>query len=90
MKPANSNRPMEGQALQDILKELATVNVLAMSLKMDLDPLDEEDIALGAEPLTPDQIKEELDKIANIVTRIAILNLKAESAEWYAANDSIE
>ena len=90
MKPANSNRPIEGQILTDILLELARVNVVASSLMRSLDPPDEEDIAAGAEPLTPDQIKEDLDQICNIVTRIAVVNLKAESGEWYAANDSIE
>lgn len=90
MIPANSNRPLEGQALQDILHELAMINTVAGMLKLNLEPLDQEDIAAGAEALTPEQINEDLDKICNIVTRIAIASLQAQPAEWYAANDSIE
>ena len=90
MKPANSNRPIEGQALTNILHELARVNVTIGSLKFDLEPLAEEDIAAGAEPLTSEQVQEELEKIAQIVTTVAIQHLKADPMEWYAANDMIE
>jgi hypothetical protein len=90
MQPANSNRPLEGAALDDILKELAEINVRAMSLKHDLGPLSDEDKALGAEPLTAEQISEELDQIANIVTRIVARNLKATGDEWVDANEDIE
>ncbi|EUB94845.1 hypothetical protein PMI07_002623 [Rhizobium sp. CF080] len=90
MQPANSNRPFEGSALANVLQELAEINVRAMSLKYDLEPLSEEDISMGAEPLGAEQIAEELDHIATIVTRIVLEHLKAEPGEWYEANDKIE
>ncbi len=90
MQPANSNRPFEGAALTDILHQLARINVIATSLKYELDPLSDEDEEAGAEPLTPDQIKEELDEIATIVTEIALNHVKAHAEEWIEANDEIE
>ena len=85
-----SNRPFEGQALEKVLGELALVNATAASLKMDLEPLTPEDKALGAEPLTTDQIQEALEQIMQIVTRIVQEHLNAAPAEWYAATEAIE
>lgn len=87
---ADNSRPMEGNALVDVLKELATVTVIADMLRTSLEPLSTEDIAAGAEPLTKEQIQEDLERISLIVTSVALVNLKAEPSEWYAANDSIE
>ncbi|MGK9052238.1 hypothetical protein [Neorhizobium petrolearium] len=69
---------------------MATINAIAHGLKYSLEPLSEEDIAAGAEPLTPEQITEGLDEIATIVTRIVLDHLKAKTDEWYSANDKIE
>lgn len=90
MQPPNSNRPFEGTALTEILRDLAAINVIATSLKYDLEPLSDEDRAAGAEPLTPAQITEDLDQIATIVTRIVLEHVKAQTGEWYDANDKIE
>lgn len=90
MQPANNNRPLEGAALEELLQDLAEINVTAMSLKYDLEPITEEDKALGVEPLTPTEIAQELDHIATIVTRIAMHQLKATADEWVEANDQIE
>ncbi len=75
----------------EAVKNLALVNTLASSLKFSLeDDLTQEDIAAGAEPLAREQIQAELDKICDLVTTIAILNLKAEPEEWLAAKNKIE
>ncbi|WP_170573535.1 hypothetical protein [Ruegeria atlantica] len=77
-------------ARAEILKELANINAVASSLSMDLeDDLTPEDIAAGAEPLTPEQIQAELKSICSSVTLIALEHLKAEGEEWIAVNDSI-
>lgn len=85
-----ATRPFDGQALDGILREFALVNVTAGSLKMNLEPLSPEDEAAGAEPLTPQQIQDDLEQIMQIVTRIVLNHLNAAPAEWYAANDAIE
>lgn len=89
MQAANGNRPIEGQALKEILHELASITAISDSLKLSLEPLTDEDRAAGAEPLSNEQINEELEKISRIATQIAILHLHAETEEWYAANDAI-
>lgn len=88
MKP--SNRPFEGQALKDILADLAGIDVLASSLKLDLEPLSEDDRAAGAGAITIATMRTELSRLSTLVTWIAIERLKAESSEWYEAHDSIE
>jgi hypothetical protein len=83
-------RPFEGQALEAVLKELALINAIASSLQMSLEPLSTEDKAAGAEPLTAEQIKEDLEKVLQLVTGIVLQHIRAEPEEWYAANDKIE
>ncbi|WBU61788.1 hypothetical protein [Paracoccus albus] len=85
-----TKRPMEGLYLRDCLKRLAEISVRADSLRHDLEPLGEDDIAAGAEPLTVEQISEELQGIATLATKIALDDLHATNEEWYAANDKIE
>lgn len=85
-----TKRPFEGQELHNILKELAYANVIAGTMKSSLDPLSEDDVAMGAEPLTPDQIKADLDKIMDVLAKVAVLYLKATREEWQAADDEIE
>lgn len=82
-------RPMEGMYLRDGLKRLARICALADGLRLDLEPLSEEDIAAGAEPLTSEQINESLQEIARIATALALEELQATPEEWYAANDSV-
>lgn len=65
------------------------MTAIADSLRYSLEPLTEADRAAGAEPLTKEQIQEELDQISQVVTFIALQDLRAESFEWYAANDAI-
>ncbi len=72
------------------LKNLATINVLASSLKFSMEPLTPEDIDAGAEPLTAEQIIEMMDEICDLVTAIALQQMKAEPEEWHAVNDQIE
>lgn len=84
------SRPLEGLALERILKELALVDAIAGSLKLSLEPLSDDDRTAGAEPLTPKQIQDDLDEMMRIITGIVFLHLKAESSEWYAATDAIE
>ncbi|MEL7258419.1 MAG: hypothetical protein AAFN80_11350 [Pseudomonadota bacterium] len=75
----------------EAVENLALVNTLASSLKFSLeDDLTQEDIAAGAEPLTREQIQAELDKICDLATTIAVLNLKAEPEEWLAAISKVE
>lgn len=83
-------RPFEGDALAAVLKQLALIDLKATSLKMDLGPLSEEDKAAGAEPLTPEQIAEELEAISVIVTKIVLEHLNVAPEEWYAAHDAVE
>ncbi len=85
----NARRPMEGWYLRDCLKKLANISAIAYSLKMDLEPLSEEDIAAGAEPLTPEQIQTELEEISRLATSLALDEMKATPEEWYEANDKI-
>lgn len=84
-----SNRPMEGLYLRDGLKKLAEICVLADGLRYSLEPLSAEDIAAGAEPLTPDAMAEDLQRIARLATSLALEEMKATPAEWYEANDKI-
>ena len=85
-----NKRPMEGWYLRDGLKKLAEICAIADSLRHNLEPLSEEDIAAGAEPLTPDQIIPDLERIARIATRLALEEMQATTDEWYKANASIE
>jgi len=85
-----AKRPMEGWYLRDALKKLAEIQARSFSLGQDLAPLEEEDIAAGAEPLTHEQIMEELNIIQRLATSLALEELQATSAEWYAATDAIE
>lgn len=82
-------RPMEGLYLRDGLKRLAEICTIADTMRMDLDPLTADDIAMGAEPLSPAQMQEDLQKIAMIATMLALEEFQAKPEEWYAANDSI-
>ena len=81
---------IDGVTFAVTLSKLALVNALSGSLKIDLEPLDPEDVAAGAEPLSLEQIQIELEKICQTVTEIAVVHLGASTAEWYAANDSVE
>ena len=83
-------RPWEGMYLRDALKKAALISALADSLRFDLEPLSDEDIALGAEPLTYEQISENLQSIARIATSLALEEMQATREEWCAANDAIE
>ena len=82
-------RPMEGLYLRDALKKLAEISAVAFSLKCDLEPLTDDDIAHGAEPLSAQQIEAELDRISDLVTMFALDELRATSDEWLKASDSI-
>lgn len=84
-----SKRPMEGWYLRDCLKKLASISVVADSLRMDLEPLSDEDIAAGAQPLSPEQIQTELEEISRLATSLALDEMKATREEWYEANDKI-
>ena len=80
---------MEGWYLRDALKRLAEICATADGLRYELEPLSEDDVAAGAEPLTPEQINEALENISRIATRLALEEMQATPEEWYAANDSI-
>jgi hypothetical protein len=84
------DRPLNGEALEDILRQLAEISAIAFSLKYELEPLTPEDIQAGAEPLSQGQIQESLDSIQNMITILALNDLKATREEWYAANDGIQ
>jgi hypothetical protein len=90
MTGAEEKRPMEGWYLRDALRKLAEICALSSALRYSLEPLSDEDIAAGAEPLTPEQIIPDLERISRIATSLALEELQATSTEWYAANDSIE
>ena len=83
-------RPMEGWYLRDGLKKLAEICVIADGLSSSLEPLTDEDIEMGAEPLTMDQIVPDLERIAMLATSLALEELQATREEWYAANNSVE
>jgi len=83
-------RPLEEEALELLLRELAQVFAIAAGLKDQLEPLSDEDIALGAEPLTKEQIQEDLNQIERKVTAIVLNHLKADRDEWYAAVDTVQ
>lgn len=89
-----SNQPFERAAMgadrAEAIKNLALINVIATSLKLSMEPLTQEDLNAGAEPLTADQIQESMDEICDLVTVIALQQLKAEPEEWISANDQIE
>ena len=87
---ANSKRPMEGWYLRDGLKKLAEICAIADSLRYDLEPLSDDDIAAGAEPLSHEQIAPELQRIALLATSLALEEMQATREEWYAATDSIK
>lgn len=86
---SNDNCALTGETLTAVLDQLALICVTADTLKMDLEPLSDEDRASGAEPLSLEQIQQSLASISMIATTIAISHLKADSADWYAANDRI-
>ena len=86
----NDDRPLQGQALQDILAQLAEISGIAFSLKHELSPLSQDDIQAGAEPLAQGQIQESLDRIQTMIAWLALNDLGATSKEWYAANDGIQ
>ena len=86
----STKRPMEGWYLRDGLKRLATICAIADGMRYSLEPLSDEEISAGAEPLTPTQMQEELGRIALIATQVALEEMQATSEEWYAANNSIE
>lgn len=85
-----NERPFEGQALTNILVELAEISATAFSLEHDLAPLTQDMIEAGAEPLSQDQIKDALDEIQTRITILARQNLQATSEEWIAANGTIQ
>ena len=84
------SRPLQGKALEEILRQLAEISAIAFSLKHDLSPLSPEDIQSGAEPLSQEQIQDSLDEIQTMITVLARKDLGATSEEWYAANDGIQ
>lgn len=90
MPADESKRPFEGYALHALLQELATINVIAFGLRHDLEPLSAEDIEAGAEPLTAAQIRDDLEFIQTVVTRIVAEHLKATTEEWVTATDTME
>ena len=81
---------MEGWYLRDAMKKLAEICAIADSMRHSLmEPLTEEDIAMGAEPLTPEQMAPDLERIARLATGLALEELQATPEEWYRANDKI-
>lgn len=82
-------RPMEGLYLRNALKKLAEISAIAASMRYSLEPLSEEDIELGAEPLTPDQMMPDLERIFQLASSFALEELQATSTEWHDANDAI-
>ena len=82
-------RPMEGLYLRDCLKRLAEICALADSMRLSLDPLTDDDIEAGAEPLTPEQMQPDLEMISRLATMLALDEIQATPEEWYAANDAI-
>lgn len=85
MPPVPANRPFEGQALKDILADLAEISQVASGLSDELNPLLPEYIAAGAEPLTLPQIREALEQIQQLAFTIARMRLQATSEEWNKA-----
>lgn len=75
-------RPLEEEALAVFLRELATADAIAWSLSRDLEPPSEEDRAHGAEPLSKEQIQDELAKISKIMETVALYHLRATPGEW--------
>lgn len=89
MEQPETGRPMEGGYLQDALKKLAEICVIADSLRFDIGPVSEEDSAFGAEPLTLEQIGPELEKITRIAISLALEDIRATTDEWLAAHEAI-
>lgn len=87
---ATGTRPLEGPELRNLLLELARINVISQSLKYEMEPLSEEEVAAEMKPISAEQMAEDLDEIATLVTRIVLEHLKAQPDEWYAANEQIE
>lgn len=83
-------RTLTEAEFRDALRTLAEVCVKAFSLRQDLAPLTAEDIELGAEPLTQEQIHESLDSIQDELTKLALNTLHATREEWLAANDTVQ
>ncbi|WP_111347642.1 hypothetical protein [Acuticoccus sediminis] len=84
-----SKRPIEGEALAEILQELARADMRAVSLRFDLDPLSDEDKRSGAKPLSMREIQDELENISRTITGVALFHLGASRDEWYAAHEDI-
>lgn len=90
MAEAKPLRPMEGWYLRDALKKLAEIDAIASNLRYTLaDPLTEEDIAAGAEPLSPEQISEDLERISRTIFSFATEELQATGDEWLSATDKV-
>ena len=80
---------VDGIDFATTLSKLALIHALAWSLKHDLDPLSPEDASAGAEPLSAEQIQAELDRICELISQVALQDLKATGDEWLEATDSI-
>lgn len=87
---ADKNRALHGEPLEAILRELAEISSIAFSLSHELQPLSQEDIEAGAEPLSQGQIQEYLNDIQMRIAILALGDLKATRGEWYAANDGVQ
>jgi len=83
-------RTLSEDQFKQALETLAKVSATAFSLREDLMPLTLDDLAIGAEPLSREQIKGELDSISNDLTLLALETLGASREEWYAANDTVQ
>lgn len=83
-------RAAMGADRAEAIRNLALINAIASSLKFSMEPLTQEDLDAGAEPINADQIQESMDEICDLVTAIALQQLKAEPEEWISANDQIE
>ena len=84
------NKSLSDRQFTQILRELASISVIAFSLKNDLSPLSPEDIQMGAEPLNQGQIQGQLDDIQSRIASLALVTLGASKDQWYAANDGIQ
>jgi hypothetical protein len=76
---SSARRRLEGQALADLLKELATICAIADGLRLIHDP-----------PLTNEHLQAELTGISLIASKIALTNIGATNEEWRRAIDFIE
>jgi hypothetical protein len=88
--PRPQHRPFEGQALADVLHELAAICAAADTLRLSLEPLTDEQVADGLKPLGIVDVQLALEHIRRIAARIALEHVRAEASEWYTARDEIE